>query len=778
MSLTWRQTWSRLSKMSWNEVQTRAGQEVSKRFDLAMYRAGLQPARNGLSASKVSPGKFFFSAEDLPARVRLLKATLGSEAEAIICEADEICAHRFCLLGYSNLDYGAEIDWHLDAVHRKRAPLKPWFKINFLDFEQVGDHKVTWELNRHQHLVTLAKAFRLTQEDRYVVELIKQWDGWQKANPYPLGINWGSSLEVAFRSLSWLWVSQLLAGCPAVEAGFEARLLSALALHGRHIEKYLSTYFSPNTHLLGEAVALFFLGTLCPQLPAAERWQNDGWRIVLQEADRQVCADGVYFEQSLYYHVYALDFFLHARLLAERNGRKIPATFDQILQKMLNVVDKVSQPEPPEGFGDDDGGRVFNPRRNRAEHLRDPLALGAAIFPASCVAPPRLTEELIWLCGGQANPHSTLSPSDSTELEPKAFEAGGIYVMASSRGFPQRMVIDAGPHGTGRGGHAHADALSATVSLEGRPWLVDPGTFCYISPGNERDWFRGTGAHNTLRVDGLDQAVPDGPFAWKSRPEVSAEWWQSGISYTLFAGSHTGYCRLADPVVHRRFVFHLYGEFWLVRDVVDGKQSHELEISWHFAEGLAVSTINDGVLAEQGGETGAHPGNCRGLFLLTARREPWSCELTQEQVSSAYGLALEAPVLRCKARLQLPTEQATLIVPAANKSEARTFTRIEPAGISLTWSGYRCEASGKRHYMIFAGKQEPSWKVGPWESDARFFYCAAVDRRVTHLIVTGASYLKLRDREVFAQERKMDRLEWMDRDGGPQLYPGIWPGCA
>jgi len=31
---------------------------------------------------------------------------------------------------------------------------------------------------------------------------------------YPLGINWASSLEVGFRSLSWLWVRHLCEGCP------------------------------------------------------------------------------------------------------------------------------------------------------------------------------------------------------------------------------------------------------------------------------------------------------------------------------------------------------------------------------------------------------------------------------------------------------------------------------------------------------------------------------------------------------------------------------------
>ena len=173
----------------------------------------------------------------------------------------------------------------------------------------VGDHKVTWELNRHQHFVTLAKAWCLTHDDRYVKELVAQWYDWQRANPYPLGINWGSSLEVAFRSLSWLWAKFLLADCPALPAAFEKDLLRGLARNGLYIENFLSTYFSPNTHLIGEAVALFFIGTLCPEIRLAPRWKRDGWRILEEERGRQVRPDGVYFEQALHYHVYALDFF-------------------------------------------------------------------------------------------------------------------------------------------------------------------------------------------------------------------------------------------------------------------------------------------------------------------------------------------------------------------------------------------------------------------------------------------------------------------------------------
>ena len=206
---------------------------------------------------------------------------MPEQVEAITKNAEKICEHRFNLLGYEDLDYGREIDWHLDRVHGKRAPRDLWFKVKYLDFASVGDAKVTWELNRHQHLVTLAKAYRLSNDSRFASELLAQWQHWHKENPYPMGINWASSLEVAFRSLSWIWVYFLLEGTPAMTPEFRQQWLRAMALSGRHIERYLSTYFSPNTHLLGEAVALFFIGTLCPELRSSSRWKKKGWEIVL-----------------------------------------------------------------------------------------------------------------------------------------------------------------------------------------------------------------------------------------------------------------------------------------------------------------------------------------------------------------------------------------------------------------------------------------------------------------------------------------------------------------
>src|SRR5207244_11378903 len=135
---------------------------------------------------------------------------------------------------------------------------------------------------------------------------------------------------------------------------------------------------------------------------------------------------------------------------AVHNGWEIPADFDRTFEKMLELLAAVSQNGPPQGFGDDDGGRVFNPRRNRAEHLTDPLAVGAVIFQRDGIkAAASLTEEAGWLLGEQAVSVLCEPPRITRDWRSKSFEASGIYVMESAQPCPQQMVIDAGSQGTG-----------------------------------------------------------------------------------------------------------------------------------------------------------------------------------------------------------------------------------------------------------------------------------------------------------------------------------------
>jgi hypothetical protein len=590
-------TLARVTRMGPDEIRTRARQALFKRLDLLHYHLR-KPLACGFTATSASPAFLEPPANPSP---------------DLLPRAQKICLRRFDLLGFEDLDFGAEIDWHFDPVHQKRAPRIPWYRIPFLDFDQVGDHKIIWELNRHQHLYTLAEAWWFTRDDIFAAEVLSQWRHWERENPYPIGINWASALEVAFRALSLLAARDLLANCPSVPDSFHHDMLSALHLHGWYIERYLSTYFAPNTHLLGEGVALFALGLLCPQFACASRWQARGWQIILRQSEAQVLPDGFHFEQSVYYHVYALDFFLYARSLAARNKVPVPEAFDRILEKMANALSAISQAGHPPAFGDDDGGRVIPAREHR---------------PPS---PPRFSV---------------------------ALKSCGMYAMTSR---DSQLFIDAGPHGVFSGGHSHADALSVQLITNGRPVLIDPGTFCYVCP--DRDRFRGTAAHNTLQVDGRDQARPVQPFAWTGVPQTTLDRWITTERFDFLAAHHDGYA----PVVHHRWVFGLKDKFWLIRDVAAGAGRHRLDLHWHFIDEDAIAVLSPA-------------GHGWSRFIESF---PWS---------PVYGKREPAFALRFSIETTLPAEFAVLLLP-----RAQGVFRQMRAG------SYHYEDSHGAHTFIFDG---------------------------------------------------------------------------
>ena len=752
--------WARVIAMDHRELLYRIRQELAKRWDLTCYRLKIGFDNVQLTEPRWRPA-FFFSSDELPELISQLRRHFPYQAQQIVERANRICRHRFDLLGYKDLDYGARVDWHKDVVHGKRAPKELSYRIQFLNFSKVGDVKIIWELNRHQHLVTLAKAFLLSGDERFATELCHQWDDWRAQNPYPIGVNWTSSLEVAFRSLSWLWVYHLTAGCPVVPEDFRRQVLLALGVHGRHIERYLSTYFSANTHLLGEGVALFFLGTLCPELPRASKWQSKGWEIVLHQAERQVQSDGMHFEQSTYYHVYALDFLLHARILAGLNGISIPARLDSTLERMLEALMEISQAGMAPRFGDDDGGRVFDPSRNRAEHMLDPLATGAALFNRDDFRSVAggLREETLWLLGPRAIETFERIGVTKPHLRSVRLEASGICVMTSPGPVPGQLIVDAGIQGYGTAGHSHADALSVQLSADGRSLLPDLGTFQYV--GEERNVFRGTGAHNTLRVDGEDQARASGPFRWTRLPTVEVERWIVADGFDFFAGRQYGQPSASAASVHHRYIFSLKNRFWLIRDLVTGTGTRHLEIAWHLGPHLALGDGAEHVFRAVDGST--------GLALLPATEHRWSRELCTEGWSPAYGRKKRIPVLRFSSDTTLPAEFAMLLILMPSKqSLVGKLTKLQDESEGASVSGYRYREPEEDHLFFFASDRQ--WHSGPWSSDAEFLhYRMAPTSKARAIIMANASYINFAGQRVVTCERAVTQCEIRLNGAGVQV---------
>ena len=767
----WLSRLERVSSMSGPEIRTRTMQALSKRWDAAIYRLpGRKETALGV-AGEPAVGRFFFSASEVPRLLQLIQDRLPDCVRTILSQAEAICRHQFDLLGYSRLDYGAEIDWSLDAVHGKRAPRRAWYKIPFLDFAAVGDAKVTWELNRHQHLVTLAKAYRFTGEGRFLGELVAQWYHWQRTNPYPLGINWASTLEVAFRSLSWLWVMHLVGDCQEVPTPFRPDLERALFFNARYIERYLSTYFSPNTHLLGEGVALFFLGLLLPANRRTERWQRRGWEIVLTAAERQVLADGMHFERSTYYHVYALDFFLHARMLAAANGIAIPSDLDIAMRKMLDALYLLMLSGGGCCWGDDDGGRLFDRARNQREHLLDPLATGAVLFGAahykSLVREP--PEETLWLLGAGGLTSFDRLAAQSEPAGSGRLPVSGLYCLAGQSPVLEQLTVEASSESANGGGHAHADALSLQLTLDGERFLVDPGTCAYVSDGPERSRFRGTAAHNTLRVDNCEQGVEGGPFPWRSLPAVEVTRWVSGEWFDLFSARHTGYERLADPVVHHRTVLSRKGRLCFVVDVATGHETHELELAWHLDPQLHVARQEHGLLVK---------GRSASLALVPLAKAGWSRTLEEDWYSPVYGRRERSAVVRLRARTRLPADFATVLeFMPGNGARLGSLTqfddnRLEPA---VRAYHYRVE---DRSYVFFWAQSDAGWELGEFASDALFLYYETSSGGEKLLFLSHGSYVKLGGFPLLSCAETVERCEVRDGPAGVEVHATGKVACA
>ena len=115
--------------------------------------------------------------------------------------------------------------------------------------------------------------------------------------------------------------------------------------------------------------------------------------------------------------------------------------------------------------------------------------------------------------------------------------------------------------------HVHADALSFQLWWRGEPVIVDPGTYTY-EPGPERDWFRGTGAHSTVYVDGRDQFELWGAFRSGPLPRVDLHDAREGVLEASVG--------LPGGVRHVRRLEWGEGSV-TVRDRIEGRGRHRVE---------------------------------------------------------------------------------------------------------------------------------------------------------------------------------------------------------
>ncbi len=580
--------------------------------------------------------------------LQALRTRFPAEENRVIELAERLLAGRFHLLGYADLHFTTVIpDWHLDPVSEKRSPLVHWSRIDEADAEGAGDRKIVWELNRHQYFSVLGRAYWITGDDRYAEAFIAHLADWIEKNPPKVGVNWVSSLEISYRSVSWIWAFYFFRDFDGFSPDLFLKMLKCLYMNARHVQRHLSTYSSPNTHLTGEAFGLYVIGSFLGDIPEAAHWKEEGRRILEDAVTFQIRDDGGYVEQSTQYQRYTADIYLSYYLLQRAEAGCIGNEVEPKLRKMLEFLMHVTQPDGSTSLiGDDDGGRLHFPENARFSDFRSTLAVGAAVlgdgrfkFVAGEAHP-----EVLWLTGTEGlAEYERIKPVTPTETV-KAFEQSGVYVIRDGWGPRANFVlIDCGEHGFMNCGHAHADALGFVLSVKGKQVFVDSGTFTYTGDPIARNHFRGTSAHNCMTVDGESSSLPGGAFSWRTTASARTLGWRTDGDEAHLRGTHDGYER--SGVKYERELRFKSNQGLVVMEHVRTGISGHFESNFILAPDIAAE-INDG------SRVVLRPRNATQILLslsASVLNEPdgepgtWRCE--PAQISPRYGSAVETSKL-------------------------------------------------------------------------------------------------------------------------------------
>ncbi len=592
-----------------------------------------------------------FGARELTAS--LFRRRFPAECERLLHRADRAIAGRFDLLGLTDVSFGHPIDWHLEPTSGKRTGNPHWSVISYLNPSVAGDKKITWELNRHGHFVTLGQAYLLTKDDRYAEAFICQLTAWLDANPPRRGINWASSLELSIRCIAWLWAMPCFAWSGRLTPIIIWRILKSLFQQGSYIESYLSHYVAPNTHLTGEALGLLYLGTALPWFNDASRWRELGLRILLEQLPRQVQHDGVYFEHASYFHRYTTDFYVHAVLLARAGGLALPPSVLETLARLLDHLLWITRPDGKSTlYGDDDGGRLLTLHQRESGDFRDTLQTGAALCGTGTwkwAARPACPE-VLWLLGPEGlEAYERLAPVEPDSVV-KRFPTSGFVVLRD--GWNERssyVFVDTGAHGAMNYVHAHADALSFEYASNGVTWLVDPGTYTYTKDPALRDQFRSSSAHNTVIVEGQSQSQTSGPFSWAHVAETTLQELTATDEAATCRGVHNGYERLDPPVRHQRSIQLVKrsdrpaGSYLLIEDRITTVGSYRYQLRFHLAPDCKPSQGNAQFVVH-------HPNGPQlavGIWLVDPQRAATAVPIGVEEgwVSPNYARKFPASIL-------------------------------------------------------------------------------------------------------------------------------------
>jgi len=427
--------------------------------------------------------------------------------------------------------------------------------------------------------------------------------GWIESNPFPRGLHYISVMECGMRIPVFFYALKIR---DLTDDDF-ATICRAVWCHAWLVRRRLSLYSSLGNHTIAECAGLVFAGAVFRETASGREWLDVGLSLLRRELEHQIRPDGGPVEQSLAYHRFVLDLYWLVIDFLTRNGLA--------------------------------GCRDMAPRLTAGESF-------LAAFRDPCGTVPAIGDsDDGWAVAPNVFPARREAPTSEPGV--RSFPDSGYTIFRCGSG--ALLTFDHGPLGMPPlYNHGHADALSIIFSLEGQPFLADPGTYRYNGDPESREWFKGTRCHTTVTVDGADQAVQETGYIWSSPYLAGVVSSREKNGMIRVEAIHDGYARLREPVRHKRSVLQFDDGQFLIRDTFWGEGIHHFEANWHIHPDVLVRKEQEWWRLESGG---------RKVFLLhTALPESEEGAVPHPGFfSPGYGLRRESAILRCS-RSGLPQE--------------------------------------------------------------------------------------------------------------------------
>jgi len=430
-----------------------------------------------------------------------------------------------------------KVDCHRTIPWNDRRHAKLWlYHLNYFDFLNV-------DLALPEDAATLEQALAIAL-DWCANNTQGSEAGWE---PYPLSlriVNWLKFLARHERRLEELESGERV-----------ATLLASLGVQVATLEQRLEKDLLGN-HFLENIKALLFAGAML-ESPRSTRWWSTGEELLREQLDEQILPDGGHFERSPMYHSRVLADLAEIRLLCRAQERSLTCS-DLLAQKVRAMAEFLRGVLHPDG----------------EIPLFNDAALGGAHAPAKTLAMAESRDTKVI----ESEPPLTVFPDTGY----------GVIRSAESR---STLIFDCGPLGPDyQPGHGHCDVLSYELSLQGRRVVVDTGVSTY-EPCTERRYERSTAAHNTLRIDGEEQAEIWASFRVGRRPRVGRVEGGEIKEFHFVRGVHYAY--KPRGVIHSRMIVLTPRKCWVVIDLLKGNGKHLVESFIHFDPAVGVEMLNN-----------------------------------------------------------------------------------------------------------------------------------------------------------------------------------------